>query len=155
MGTVARIATVAVFAALAFSLTFVIWPHPADAPAPPAGLMPIFMMLGAADALAFGVGVAFLIFGFPVLARIGGTGSLTWASYLGIGWSLVSWWPHLTMHRVNGASFEGLLTIDIIFHLTLMAAAVILAAFFLRVIRSSPRADLASRHAGPDRRADI
>lgn len=126
-----------VFAALAFSLTFVIWPHPADAPVPPAGLMPVFIGLGIVDALAFGVGVAFLIFGFPVLARIGGTGPLTWAAYLGIGWSLVSWWPHLNMHRVNGASFEGLLTIDIIFHLPLIAAMVILAAFFLRVVRSA------------------
>ena len=143
MGTVVRVATVAVFAALAFVLTFVIWPHPADAPVPPAGLMPIFMLLGVTDALAFGVGVAFLIFGFPLLARIGGTGPLTWGSYLGIGWWLVSWWPHLNMHRVNGASFEGLLTIDIVFHSTLMVAAVIVAAFFLRVMRSAPRVDLA------------
>ena len=143
MGIVVRVATVAVFAALAFSLTFVIWPQPADAPVPPAALMPVFIALGIADALAFGAGVAFLIFGFPVLARIGGTGPLTWASYLGIGWSLVSWWPHVNMHRVNGASFEGLLTIDIIFHLTLMAVAVILAAFFLRVIRSAPPVSLA------------
>ncbi|MGH2450799.1 MAG: hypothetical protein ACRDGE_05935 [Candidatus Limnocylindria bacterium] len=138
MGTVVRVATVAVFAALAFSLTFVIWPQPPDAPVPPARLMPVLIGLGVADALAFGVGVAFLIFGFPVLARIGGTGPLTWASYLGIGWSLVSWWPHVNMHRVNGASFEGLVMIDIIFHLTLIAVAMILAAFFFRVIRSAP-----------------
>jgi hypothetical protein len=97
----------------------------------------VLIVLGAADSLAFGVGVAFLIFGFPLLARLGGTGPLTWASYLGIGWSLVSWWPHVNMHRVNGASFEGLVTIDLIFHLTLIVAAMILAAFFLRVIRSA------------------
>jgi hypothetical protein len=137
VGTVVRLATVAVFAALAFSLTFVIWPHPAHVPAPPAGLIPVFIVLGAADSLAFGVGVAFLIFGFPLLARLGGTGPLTWASYLGIGWSLVSWWPHVNMHRVN-TSFEGLMVIDVIFHLTLIAIAMILAAFFLRVIRSAP-----------------
>jgi hypothetical protein len=138
VGIVVRVATIAVFTALAFSLTFVIWPHPADAPVPPSALMPVFIGLGIADALALGVGVAFLIFGFPALARIGGTGPLTWASYLGIGWSLVSWWPHVNMHRVNGASFEGLLMIDIIFHLTLIAVAMILAAFFLRLIRSAP-----------------
>jgi hypothetical protein len=138
VGTVVRLATVGVFAALAFSLTFVIWPNPADAPVPPAGLMPMFIGLGAADSLAFGVGVAFLLFGFPMLARLGGTGLLTWASYLGIGWSLVSWWPHVNMHRVNGASFEGLVMIDLIFHLTLIAVAMILAAFFLRVMRSAP-----------------
>jgi hypothetical protein len=143
VSTLVRAATVAGFAAVAFSLTFVIWPHPADAPMPPAGLMPVFMLLGVTDALAFGVGVAFLIFGFPLLARIGGTGPLTWGSYLAIGWWLVSWWPHLNMHRVNGASFEGLLTIDVVFHSTLMVAAVIVAAFFLRVIRSAPRVDLA------------
>ena len=95
-----------VFAALAFSLTFVIWPHPAGAPVPPAGLMPVFIGLGIVDALAFGVGVAFLIFGFPVLARIGGTGPLTWAAYLGIGWSLVSWWPHLNMRETSLAQSE-------------------------------------------------
>jgi hypothetical protein len=138
VGTVVRLATVAVFAALAFSLTFVIWPNPVGAPEPPAGLIPVFIVLGAADSLAFGVGVAFLIFGFPLLARLGGTGPLTWASYLGIGWSLVSWWPHVNMHRVNGASFEGLVMIDLIFHLTLIAVAMILAAFFLRVMRSAP-----------------
>lgn len=42
------------------------------------------------------------------------------------------------MHRVNGASFEGLVMIDLIFHVTLIGVAMVVAAFFLRVIRSAP-----------------
>jgi hypothetical protein len=37
------------------------------------------------------------------------------------------------MHRVNALSFEGLVMIDLIFHLTLIVVAMILTAFFLRV----------------------
>jgi hypothetical protein len=47
--------------------------------------------------------------------------------YLGIGWLMVSWWPH--------DNLQGLLFIEYGFHFTLMIAALVLAYCFLSLIR--------------------
>jgi hypothetical protein len=59
-----------------------------------------------------------------------GQGRLAWATYLAIAWTLVSWWPHSNMHRVNGENLGGLLMIDYTFHVTLMLASLIILRFF-------------------------
>ncbi len=45
----------------AFVLSRVIWPDPPGTAAPPPGLLPLLMVPAIFEALAFGVGVAFLI----------------------------------------------------------------------------------------------
>lgn len=130
-----------VVGAISFALTRVIWPDPAGAPHPPAGLIPFFIILSIGESLAFGLGVAFLVFGFPLLRRAAQPGWVTWAAFLSIAWYLVNWWPHDNLHRIN-VDFGGLLWIEYAFHVTMEVAGALLALFFFRVIlsRASTRA---------------
>ncbi len=144
------IAVIVVGTVLAFGSSQVLWPPPPGFN-PPANLLPFFVILGLVESLAFGAGVAFLIFGFPLIARTG-VGSLTaWGGYLGIAWSLVNWWAHDGFHRVNGLRFVGLLWIEYAFHITLILGGLLSVYFFLSVARSVgnevPRGDRVGRSA--------
>jgi hypothetical protein len=132
-------AVIVVASAAAFASSMVLWPAPPFF-TPPSSLMPFFVGLGIAESLAFGAGVAFLIFGWP-LVRATGVGSYAaWGGYLGIAWSLVNWWAHDGFHRVTGLNFEGLLRIEYGFHVTLIAGGVLAAYFFVSVARAASRA---------------
>ena len=135
-----------VFAVASFLLTRVIWPDAPDAPQPAAGQLPFFIVLGVIESLTFGLGVAFIVYGLPLVRRFAPASErstwLPWAMYVSVAWQLVSWWPHDNLHRVNGENFGGLLLIEYGFHVTLQVSAVIIAAFFLSALRSIER----SRH---------
>jgi hypothetical protein len=106
----------------------------------PAQAIPLVVGLKAFEGLALGTGIAFLIYGYPLLKRAGESQLLTLLAYLAIGWYLVNWWPHDNLHLVNGLNLWGLLGIEYGFHLTLMISAGVLAFFFYRVIRPAPSA---------------
>lgn len=132
---------VAVIGAIAtLALGRAIWPDPAGAATPPSDLLPLFVALSILEGLAFGAGLAFLLFGMAPLRRLGAGAALTWAAYLSISFMLLSWWPHDNLHRVLGhADFAGLAWIEYLFHVPLMAGAAITAAFFLRTARAGER----------------
>jgi hypothetical protein len=115
----------------------VIFP-PADVGVEPtAGQMPYFLFLALTDALLLGLGVSFLLFGFPVMRRVSPDSRLrAWAMYLSIGYLMVSWWPHLNLHAYNGMDLGGLLLIDYFFHLPLEIAGVVLALSFVTLMRN-------------------
>lgn len=120
----------------AFLLGRIIWPDPGvGAMIPTAGQLPFFMFISAIEALAFGIGIGFLIFGFPMIKRIlpeEKAGAA--ASFLSLSWLLVSWWPHDNMHRANGEDMAGLLRIEYIFHFTLILVTFILVYYFWKEI---------------------
>lgn len=123
-------------AAVTFGLSRTIWPDAAGGLQPPGGLLPFFIMLGLAESILFGLGIAFIVFGSGIIARSRQPLWLTYAAYAAIAWLLVSWWPHDNLHRVTlTGNWTGLLRIEYGFHLTLMVAAVVLAVFFFRVLR--------------------
>ncbi len=124
----------------AFALSRVIWPDPHGAPAPPPGLLPFLLVPAMFEALAFGLGVAFLVFGGRLLARAGQPAALTFATYLGIAWSLLNWWPHVNFHRAIGSNLVALVEVDWGFHLTLIVSAAVIAYFFVRVLGAAVRA---------------
>ena len=127
----------ALFAIPAMALGQVIWPPAPGGPEPTAGQLPFFLLLALFEALTFGLGVSFLLFGFAPLRRaLGGPSWRTWAAYLAIGWFLVSWWPHDNMHIHNGSDLQGLLYIEYGFHVTLMLAGLVLAYSLLTLLRS-------------------
>lgn len=96
----------------------------------------LFILLTVAEAIAFGLGISFLIFGFPVVRHVlPRSKGLAVAAYLSIAWLLANWWPHDSLHVANGMNMGGLLAIEYVFHVTLMAAGVILALFFFAVVR--------------------
>ena len=50
--------------------------------------------------------------------------------------TFVSWWPHDNMHIHNGNDLQGLLYIEYGFHVTLMAAGLVLAYSLLTMLRA-------------------
>jgi hypothetical protein len=121
-------------AAVAISLSFVLWRTPPGVATPPPNLLPFFLPIGVViPALAFGFGVAFLLFGWRLL-RVSGAPDLSRAAYISIGWLLINWWPHSNFHRVaNG--WMNIVVVDYVFHTTVIIATCVVAAFFLRAVR--------------------
>ena len=112
------------------------WRPSPDFPQPTDAQLPLFILLNATEALAFGFGIAFLIFGYPLVQTfVPATRGLTLAAYLAVAWLLISWWPHDSLHFTNGINMSGLLAIEYGFHVTVMVAGVILVYFFLNVLR--------------------
>lgn len=111
-------------------------PHP-SVPQATGAQIPLFMILGATEALAFGLGVSFLLFGYSaVKASASVSRPMARAAHLSIAWFLINWWAHDSLHLHNGLQLNGLLGIEYGFHFTLMIAGVILARFFLAVVRA-------------------
>jgi hypothetical protein len=119
---------------LVFLLT-PLWPMPPTAPRPPGNLLPLFVLLILVESIAFGLGVAFLVFGLPPLRRMGRPAGLTTAAYVAIAFLLVNWWPHDSLHRLNGSNWSGLVLIEYGFHVPLILAGAVLAWFFISVAR--------------------
>ncbi len=110
-------------------------PNPA-LPTPSASPVPFFMLLALAEAMSFGVGIAFLFFGYPMVRAVYPAGStLTRLAHFSIAWLLFNWWPHDSLHLHVGYNLGGLLVVEYAFHITLMIAGVILAYFFLMLVR--------------------
>lgn len=119
-----------------------IWPVPSYLPSPAGLNLALLAAEGALEAIAFGLGVAFLVFGYGWLRRVGPAGrGVTTAAYLGIAWGLVNWVPHTALHIHHGnivtaADYGGLVAIEWGFHVTLMAAAAATALFFVRALQA-------------------
>lgn len=112
------------------------WRPSADFPPPTDAQLPFFVLLNVAESLAFGFGISFLIFGYSLMQNtLAASRRLTLAAHLAISWLLFSWWPHDSLHAAVGTNLNGLLAIEYGFHVTLMATGVILAFFFLAVLR--------------------
>ena len=123
--------TVLAFGIPAFLLGRVLWPDPVGAATPPPSVLPIFIAISALEALLFGVGIAFIVFGRRWLTFDGSR--LGMAAFVAIAWSLVSWWPHSNMHRAN-TTLEGLVLIDWMFHLTLIFGAAVVGTYLYRTL---------------------
>lgn len=124
-----------IFGIPAFLTGHMIWPPDPMSPAPTAAQLPFFMFLGVMESLVFGLGVSFIIFGYPLVKRIAPENrAFGWLVFIAISWLLVSWWPHDNLHTHNGMNLQGLLYIEYLFHGTLMIVGLILGLAFLRVV---------------------
>lgn len=85
------IITALIFAIPAFFLGHVIWPDPANAILPSSIQLVLFIILSVLESLLFGIGVAFLSFGWPLVRRTTENRSWATAVFLAIAWSLISW----------------------------------------------------------------
>ncbi|MGH7589814.1 MAG: hypothetical protein ACREL2_00130 [Gemmatimonadales bacterium] len=98
--------------------------------------IPLFMLLGVLEALAFGLGLAFLLFGYEAMKRAGTISpGLTRGAHLAISWLLMNWWAHDSLHIHNGMDLNGLLGIEYAFHVTLIVSGLILVRFFAASMR--------------------
>lgn len=118
------------------------WAPAPDVPQPSAAQLPLFIILNIAEALTFGLGISFLIFGFPLVRAISpASAGLTRATHISTAWLLFNWWPHGSLHIHVGFELNGLLAIEYGFHVTLMIAGAIVAAFLLTLLRQRTTAD--------------
>jgi purine-nucleoside phosphorylase len=58
-------------------------------------------------------------------------------AHISIAWVLINWWSHDSFHIANGLDLGGLLVIEYAYHVTLMTAGAIAAAWFVAVLRTS------------------
>jgi len=128
--------TTVVLTLISFALTRVLWPDAPGAAQPPAALLPLFIGVALVESVAFGLGVAFLVFGGRLMRTFDRGRGLTLLTYLSIGWLLVNWWPHDNLHRVIRFDFARLIWIEYGFHVTLIASAACVAYFFVTTLRT-------------------
>lgn len=135
--TVLRFAIIAVVCAIpALLLGKIIWPPSPEIPMPTATELPFFMTIAAIEALTFGVGVAFLIFSWPIVTRTTALPRrIAVLAYISVGWQLVSWWPHDNLHMHIGMDLQRLLYLEYGFHLTLIITGVFLAYVVIRLLK--------------------
>ena len=75
----------------AFLLSPVIFPPAEEGPVPTPSQMAYLLFLGASDAVLLGLGISFLVFGYPMLRRVSpDSRARAWAMYLSIGYLMVS-----------------------------------------------------------------
>ena len=132
-GNVAIVTLVVAIVAFLFGshgpLGYMLWPTPvALVSAPTATQGKLFMALDGFEAVAFGLGIAFLLFGWPAVRRATGSSpGRALVMYLGIAWVLSNWWIHDNLHMVVGLRPNGLLGIEYGFHVTLIIVGAVLA----------------------------
>jgi hypothetical protein len=118
------------FGVAAFVLGPVLWPPSPDIH-PSAAQLPYLIVLSVIEALAFGFGVAFIVYGRSLIKGLtGGVGKAASAMHGSLAWLLVSWWPHDNLHIHNALNINGLIAIEYAFHLTVIAAGVVLVYSF-------------------------
>jgi hypothetical protein len=139
-----RWATVAIITVVLGTIAFLLdpmspfggfWPPSPEIASPTGIQVPLLMFLAIVEALTFGLGVSFLVFGYPyVHALAPASRRLSFAAYIAIGWLLITWWPHDSLHIHTGMDLNGLIRIDYMFHFTLIIAGLTIAWFFLTVM---------------------
>ena len=114
-----------------------IWPPSPMLPVPTDAQFPLFAFLAIVEALSFGLGVSFIVFGWPLLKHIPPQWQTKarW-SFAAIVWMLVSWWPHDNLHQHIGINLRKLLYIEYGFHLTLVIASCIVAYTLVSFLRA-------------------
>lgn len=129
-----------IFAVASFALSPVIWPRSEEMTLFP-GQLPLFIVLSVLESIAFGTGIAFLIYGWSWVRCVAkGSTAMAWGLYIPIAWYLISWWPHDNMHATTAHDdLWRLLLIEYLFHVTLVLSAFVLAWCFFHVIKGCQR----------------
>jgi hypothetical protein len=145
MSTKAKAAALAlVIAVPAFLLAPILFPPP-PGPGPSSAQMPFFLLLTVFDSLLLGIGVAFVVFGWPLVRRVApGSRAIAMAMFIGVAWLTISWYPHIGLHTsAFGSTFGGLLFIDYLFHVPLYVVGLLLIwglASYLQGVPEKPAA---------------
>lgn len=111
------------------------WPAYQNNPTPTDGQLPFYILLVFIEALALGIGMAYLILGWKRVKAVKRNRRRAKAVYFSIGWLLVNWYFHGNLHIHNGPDTEGLLYIEYGFHVTMIIAAFVLAYCYFSMLR--------------------
>lgn len=111
------------------------WGVETSDPEPAGAALASLVLASIIEAIAFGVGLAWIAFGWPLVKDRGGLGL---ATYGAVAWGLVSWAPHTGFHQSIGeGNYGGLAAIEWGFHVTLVIGAFIVATFVWRVLQGA------------------
>jgi hypothetical protein len=89
------------------------------------------LLLNIIEALAFGLGVSFLVFGYHYVRTITNVPqTLAQSAFLSVIWLLVSRWIHGSLYLYGGMDMSRFLIIGYIFNATLIIAGAVLVYFF-------------------------
>ncbi|MCX4759251.1 AMP-binding protein [Kitasatospora purpeofusca] len=117
-------------AAVAALLTDRLWPGSTDVSAVPAPYDTLFRVLYLFEWAAFGLGVAWLLFGAAVTARQRRPAGLSVAAHLAVFWLLASWWPQDNLYRTaHRADWYAQTWLVFVFNIALMVSAAIVVRF--------------------------
>ena len=113
-----------------------IWPMSHEVPAPPALLLPAYIVIAAIEALAFGFAVAFALFGWPAVRDLRlGAPWLNRLLFVTLIWLMGNWWMHDSLHMHIGLDMSRLLYIEYLFHVSMLASGAALALGLMRLAR--------------------
>ncbi len=98
----------------------------------------LLILLQVVQSLAFGLGIAFLLFGYPLVRALNPQRpALALATHLAVVWQLVNWWPHGNLHATTGMDdINRFLAIDYGFHVTLIISGLIIVCFLSTAFRA-------------------
>lgn len=113
-----------------------LWPMSPDAPMPPPNLLPGYIAVSAAEALAFGFAVAFAAFGWSAIRdlQLGAPWLNRWL-FATLCWFIGNWWLHDNLHMHIGFDMNRLLYIELFFHISMLVCGVTLAVSLMRLTR--------------------
>lgn len=128
-----------------------IWPAPYQEVETTGMQTGLFLLLGAVEAFAFGLAVAFLVFGWRATKRVVGEDKkgLAVAVHVSVFWLFGNFWLHDNLHMLNGTYVPGLLAIDYLFHIPIIAAGVIMAYALVHIARDRMAASDPEPEAAP------
>ncbi|WP_457034013.1 amino acid adenylation domain-containing protein [Kitasatospora sp. P5_F3] len=111
-------------------LTDGFWPGSTDLSGVPSPWDALFQLLYLVEWLGFGLGLAFLLLGGPLLARNGRPPGLTLVTRLAVFWLLAAWWPQDNWYRISRAADWPRQTALVYgFNVSLIVAAAVLVCF--------------------------
>ncbi len=122
-------------ALVAFFSGQALWPDTADSFTVPLYYLPYFVLLGEVQAALFGVGIAFLVLGWPLVRGVDDGKPLAVATFISIAWMLIAWWPHDNLSRSVGVAVPNLFYFESAFRLTLILAAATVASYFWKTVK--------------------
>ena len=107
-----------------------IWPAPADMGASSAQVG-LLILYTAISSLGFGIGVAFLIWGYPYVKKVFNKTYAPWV-FFGVFWMTWSWWIHDIGHMTTHGSVAWLLVLEYVFHATNVLFGGVIALAFVK-----------------------
>lgn len=112
-----------------------ILPPSKSLPFPEKGQLPFFVALTVFEALLFGLGISFIVFGRKHVLNLHASKRLSVATFVSISWLLTSWWIHDSLHLFNGVNLWGHLIIDYSFHIPTIIASLVIAYAYIDKLR--------------------
>ena len=108
----------------AFGAAF--WPPSLLCPLPSEGQFPFYAFVAIIEAGALGLGLSWFAWGYQFVLFF----RARWqriAVYLSVGWLLANWYSHDALHINIGPDLQRMIAIELGFHVTLIAAAALVA----------------------------